>query len=251
MISSMSRPWEAFLTPQDRAHLASSRENHLGFGQRPALLLIDLYRWVFGDEPQPLLEQVKAWPGTCGLAGWQAVPHTQKLLAAAREAGIPVFYSTGMSDRGAPGWSKASRSGAHESADPDMSARRARAYEIIDELKPLESEVIIRKSSPSAFWGSPLAGHLTFHGVDTVIVCGESTSGCVRASVVDGCSSRFRMMVVEECVFDRHEMCHAVNLFDMDQKYADVIALSDALDYLAKLTSKAATTPEPMLAGAR
>src|SRR6185437_6069618 len=114
------RVWEKFLTEQDKATLVGKAERKIGFGQRPALLLIDLYRWVFGDEPQPLLEQVKSWPGTCGLAGWQAVPHIQRLLASAREAGIPVFYSTGMPDRAAPGWSKASRSGAHESADPDM-----------------------------------------------------------------------------------------------------------------------------------
>lgn len=247
----MSHPWEAFLTPQDRAHLAASRQNHLGFGERPALLLIDLYRWVFGDEPQPLLEQIKTWPGSCGLAGWNAIPHIQRLLTASRQAGIPIFYSTGMSDPAAPGWSKSSRSGGHESPDPEMRARRARANDIIDEVAPLDSEVVIRKSSPSAFWGSPLAGHLTFHGIDTVIVCGESTSGCVRASVVDGCSYRFRVMVVEECVFDRHEMCHAVNLFDMDQKYADVIALSNALEYLANLKPGTAAAPEPILAATR
>jgi nicotinamidase-related amidase len=248
----MSRPWEAFLTPQDRAHLAASRpDSRMGFGQRPALLLIDLYRWVFGDQPEPLLEQIKTWPGSCGLAGWNAIPHIQRLLAASREAGIPIFYSTGMNDPGAPGWAKSSRSGIAKSDDPAMRARRARMNDIIDEVAPRENEVIIRKSSPSAFWGSPLAGHLTFHGIDTVIVCGESTSGCVRSAVVDGCSHRFRMMVVEECVFDRHEMAHALNLFDMDQKYADVIPLADALDYLANLKAGDRTDRKPALVGAR
>ena len=89
-----------------------------------------------------------------------------------------------------------------------------------------------RKSSPSAFWGTPLAGHLNFLGVDTIIACGESTSGCVRASVVDGTTNRLRMVVAEECVFDRHEACHAINLFDMNQKYADVLPLDDIIKYL-------------------
>ena len=79
----------------------------------------------------------------------------------------------------------------------------------------------------------PLAAHLNYLGVDTVIVCGESTSGCVRASVVDGCTYRYRVTVVEECVFDRHETAHAMNLFDMNQKYADVLSLGDVLEYLA------------------
>jgi nicotinamidase-related amidase len=89
--------------------------------------------------------------------------------------------------------------------------------------------------------------------VDTLIVGGESTSGCVRASVVDGCTYRYRMMVVEECVFDRHQACHAVNLFDMDQKYADVIPVTAALDYLQRWQAENArgATPAPALAGAR
>ena len=92
----------------------------------------------------------------------------------------------------------------------------------------------MRKDSPSAFWGTPLMGHLNFHNVDTIITCGETTSGCVRASVVDGCTNRYRMIVVEEGVFDRHETTHAINLFDMDQKYADVVPLADVLEYLAE-----------------
>ena len=72
----------------------------------------------------------------------------------------------------------------------------------------------------------------------TLIVCGESTSGCVRASVVEAVSYRYRVQVVEECVFDRHEACHAMNLFDMHQKYADVIPLTEALKYLAAFGSE-------------
>ena len=86
---------------------------------------------------------------------------------------------------------------------------------------------------PSPPWGTPLAGHLNYLGVDTLITCGESTSGCVRASVVDGCTYRYRMIVVEEGVFDRHEAAHAINLFDMHQKYADVVPLAEVLEYLS------------------
>jgi nicotinamidase-related amidase len=110
--------------------------------------------------------------------------------------------------------------------------RFRRRFQIVNEVKPIPGETVLKKTSPSAFWGTPLIGHLNFLGVDTIITCGESTSGCVRASVVDGTTNRLRMIVAEECVFDRHEACHAINLFDMNQKYADVLPLDDILKYL-------------------
>ena len=116
--------------------------------------------------------------------------------------------------------------------------RRHRQYEIIDEVAPLPGEAVLRKTSPSAFWGTPLIGHLNYLGIDTIITCGESTSGCVRASVVDGCTNRYRMIVVEECVFDRHEATHAINLFDMNQKYSDVLPIGEVLEYLSTVGLK-------------
>ncbi len=124
--------------------------------------------------------------------------------------------------------------------DPEAQDRLRRRFDIIDEVEPLPGEAVLRKASPSAFWGTPLIGHLNALHVDTIITCGESTSGCVRASVVDGCTYRFRMTVVEECVFDRHEAAHAMNLFDMNQKYADVLPLQEVLDYLDRRRSRQA-----------
>ena len=98
---------------------------------------------------------------------------------------------------------------------------------------------MLRKTAPSAFWGTPLAAHLNLHQIDTLIVCGEATSGCVRASVVDAASYRYRVQVVEECVFDRHEATHALNLFDMHQKYADVISLDETLLRLSAMKGSA------------
>ncbi len=231
----MSEPvWERFLTEQDRAHLAMRAPRRVGFGANPALLLIDLYRWVFGDKPEPLLEAVKTWPGSCGLAGWQAIPHLQALLRAARQAHMPFVHMTGLDHSGVDGWCV--RGDAPPSADlsPEARDRQKRRWDIIEEVAPLPGEAVLRKSSPSAFWGTPLVGHLNYLGIDTLITGGESTSGCVRASGVDGCTYRYRMIVVEECVFDRHEAAHAINLFDMNQKYADVVPLAEVLDYLAK-----------------
>ena len=104
--------WEPFLTEQDRAHLALSRDRRVGFGRAPALVFIDLYRWVFGDQPRPLLEAIKTWPGSCGLAAWEAVPHLQRLLGVAREVGLPVVHITGLEDSGMLGWGEAAHGGA-------------------------------------------------------------------------------------------------------------------------------------------
>src|SRR5918996_1668201 len=99
------RVWDQYLTERDRAHLAMRPPRRRGFGEKPALLLIDLYRWVFGDKPEPILEAIKTWPGSCGLAGWNALPHIQKLIAKAREVGIPVIHVTGLDGVGVEPWS--------------------------------------------------------------------------------------------------------------------------------------------------
>ena len=97
------RVWDRFLTPADQAHLARSRDRRIGRGQRPALLLIDLYRAVFGDRREPLPEAIETWPSSCGPAAWDSLPNIQRLLAAARSAGIPVIHITMLANAGMPG----------------------------------------------------------------------------------------------------------------------------------------------------
>ena len=235
------RVWDKFLTQQDRDHVAMGENRQVGFGEKPALLLIDLYRWVFGDRPQPIREATKEWPASCGLAAWDAIPAIQTVLQAARNAGIPVIHATGRDDDGLAGWSMGRQIYGNQDRSPEALERRNRRYDIIDEVAPIDGEPVMRKDSPSAFWGTPLIGHPTAHNVDTIIAVGETTSGCVRASVLDGCTNRFRMIVVEEGVFDRHEAAHAINLFDMNQKYADVLPLADVLEYLGEVGAKRGT----------
>src|SRR4051812_20375091 len=163
-----------------------------------------------GDGPEELMEGIKKWPGYTGMKGWNAIPHVQKLLGAARETGIPVIHATG--NPGIPHWSDRRDAIRGRATDPEMIARNKRRFDIITEVEPIEGEIVVRKSAPSAFFGTILAAHLNYIGADTVIVGGESTSGCVRASVVDGCTYRNRMVVAEECVWDRHEAPHAINL---------------------------------------
>jgi nicotinamidase-related amidase len=234
------RVWDKFLAAEDAATLKERPHQVWGFGQRPALVLIDLYRWVFGDSrPASVLDAMVDWPGTCGPQAWDAIPHLQRVLSAARAAEIPIVHVTGLSpfDSGVAGWSTR---GGKETASPDpvMADRVRRRFDIIGEVAPLPGEAVLRKAAPSGFFGTLLMSHLHANDVDGIILVGESTSGCVRATCVEGRSYRFKMTVVEECVFDRHKTAHAMNLFDMHQKYADVLGIDDVVAHLEKVTSK-------------
>ena len=200
------------------------------------MLSVDNYRAAVGDERLPLLEAVELWPNASGLAGWEALDRIAVLFAHARAAGVPVIHITGMAPGGHPG----SRAGPRAAADaPRWSATTRRsatdtavATTSSSRQLPSPGEVVLTKTAPSAFFGTPLVAHLLSQGIDTLIVVGEAVSGCVRATVVDGCSYRLNMIVVEDCVYDRHEATRAMNLFDIDQKYGDVIGLDEALAHL-------------------
>jgi nicotinamidase-related amidase len=235
----VNRVWYRFLTESDRALLAIARPKvPYGFGERAAVLSVDNYRAAIGDRPESLLEAVKTWPSSTGLAGWKALEQTAILLNAARAAGLPVIHVTGLSEEesGIPGWSTRRGPRGVMSRDAAGEDRHRRRYDIVDQAAPLPGEIVLKKTAPSAFFGTPLAAHLMSQGIDTLIVCGEAVSGCVRATVVDGCSYRMRMIVVEDCVFDRHEATWAMNLFDIDQKYGDVISLQETLAWISTRT---------------
>ncbi len=220
--------WENYLSERDKKHDESWGKKELfGFGRKPALLLIDIYYSVLGLKREPIFESMKTWPSSTGLEGWAAVDKTAELLAVARANGIPVVHIKGLESGIAP-W--VHRKGRRAEMPEEL---RLKGNEIVDEVKPLAGEVVIEKTAPSGFQGTPLMFHLNALGVDTLICCGETTSGCVRATVVDGATSRFRMGVVAECVFDRTEASHFMNLYDMHQKYADVVTVDMAKEYLA------------------
>jgi nicotinamidase-related amidase len=219
------RVWDRFLSDRDKARNAIQPAGRKGGGKRPALLMVDVYRWAFGDERQPLLEGIRDWPGMCGEAGWDALPHMQRVLAKARELGIPVLHISGMGD--VTGWRDQRRVGTDAAGE-----KLARRYDLMPEVGPIEGEIVLRKVSPSAFHGTAAIDLLMGLGVDTVVVCGESTSGCVRATVVDAKSHRLKVLIPEPCVFDRDEASHAINLYDMDQKYADVMPVDEVLAYM-------------------
>jgi maleamate amidohydrolase len=190
-------------------------------GQRPALLAIDLYNLAFEGGAKPVSEVVKEFPSSCGSYAWNAIEPIQELFQLARSRELPVIYTTTETRRAAkPARVHATNRKIQKSLDP-------RAYEIYEAFKPEPADLIIYKERASGFFGTPLVAHLTMLGVDSLIVCGETTSGCVRASVVDAYSNGFHAVVAEECVFDRSLISHKVNLFDLHHKYADVMHLDE------------------------
>lgn len=197
-------------------------------GPNPAVLAIDLYKLVYQGGPKPVEEVTKQYPSSCGVFAYNAIPPTQKLFAAARAAGLPIIYTTQETRADSrPGRVMATKRN-HTPLDPAV-------YEIKEELAPQPGDLVITKQRASAFYGTPLAAHLTMLGVRSLIVVGDSTSGCVRASSVDGYSHGFHMTLVEECCFDRCELSHKVNLFDMHHKYCDVMHVDEVIEAVGKL----------------
>lgn len=228
------RIWDDVLTDEDRLVYEQAGYGAIGGGgKRPALLVIDVTYEFVGERPEPILESIKRFPNSCGEVGWTAMERIRELLDICRAQDVPIFYTKGMEDRsaitrGAWSWKKAPGA---EKTIQDSSMRN----KIPDIIAPLEGETVIQKTKPSAFFGTPLASYLTHLGVDTVVVTGTTTSGCIRATVLDSFSNNFKSLVVEDAVFDRVSLTHKINCFDMHAKYADVVSVEDAKSYLKEL----------------
>jgi nicotinamidase-related amidase len=232
------RIWDKFLTERDKQVFAAG-----GFGatmepgKRPALLIIDVNYAFCGERPEPILESIKTWHTSCGQDAWDALPHIKRLIDACRAKGLPVIYTTGL-DRRADGWDAGAWAYKNKRTDESLTRppqTNRDGNEIMDEIKPGPHDIVVRKEKPSAFFGTGLMGYLTKLGADSLIVTGTTTSGCVRGSVIDGFSYNYRLQVVEEGCFDRSQASHAINLADMNAKYADVVNIDKALAYIESL----------------
>ncbi len=225
--------WEDFLTVRDQQHLAVwGKKGKDELGKRPVVLVIDVYYGSVGHERKTLLESIKDWPMSCGLEGWEAIDSMVGLLANARTNGIPVVYVRSL--EGFPsGGSRVKERGKASNRVSRLSPELlALSNEIVAEVAPQPGDIVIGKTSASAFSGTPLLHYLQTINADTLIVCGETTSGCVRAAVLDGAANRYRVGIVQECCYDRTQASHWINLFDMHQKYGEVIGINATAVYL-------------------
>jgi nicotinamidase-related amidase len=221
--------WDDVIDPDEKQIYAEffNRTERV-IGPKPALLAIDLYEKAYAGGPKPVREVNREFPGSCGINAWTAIEPTKKLLAAARAAGLPVIYTTANPNPRVVATNRQRRS---ESAD---------GYRIRQDFAPQPGDLVIKKERASGFFGTPLTAHLQMLGVRSVIMCGESTSGCLRASTVDGFSNGFHMSVAEECCFDRSVLSHKVTLFDLHHKYADVMHVEEIVAQLGGMALKKA-----------
>jgi maleamate amidohydrolase len=194
-------------------------DGNLPFGQRSALLIVD-FVVAYLDPASPLYAGVE-----------DALASNERLLAAARKAGIPILFTNVVYTPGG--------------ADGGVFYRKVPALRLFDKgsplgafpasLQPREGELVISKQYASSFFGTHLAATLTAQGIDTLLITGLSTSGCVRATALDACQHGFLPFVVREACGDRHPGPHEANLFDLQAKYAEVISEAEALAHLQAL----------------
>lgn len=223
------KPWDDVISAEElRAYEAAGFGRPSGLGKRPALLIIDMQYRTVGTKREPFWDAIKEFPTSCGDVGWAAVDAIVPLVALFRERGWPVMYPHVAPKQAYDGGRLAEKV-------PAIMNISAKGYEFLEEIAPREGDVLLPKKHPSAFFATALCSHLIDKQVDTVVVVGCSTSGCVRGTVVDGFAYNFRVLVPQDAVFDRSRVSHAVNLFDMSEKYADVMTTDDIVTGLQSL----------------
>ena len=218
--------WQDALPPDEREILAlAGYGKGMPLGSRPALLIIDATLNFTGRSRAPIHSMMEEFPNACGDDAWDAISAMQRVLPVARECGVPVIYTRGplrKNDLTLGAWRLTNNRALPIGADDEGES-------IVTEIAPHSDDVVLEKLRPSGFFGTPLASILVQLDVDTVLVCGGTTSGCVRATVVDAFSSGLRVGVVADATFDRVQTSKNVSLFDISRKYGRVLEIDEAL----------------------
>jgi maleamate amidohydrolase len=203
-----------------------------GLGERPALLVIDPQMNYMGDRV-PILDQLKEFPTGCGEKSWQALENSLPVLSKFREAKLPVIFSRNVAK-----YLSFDNFATKSTRDRSNYVEGHPYTELVPEVNLQPNEFVVDKGYASVFQGTPLVNYLNRLKVDTLIVCGGVTSGCVRSTVVDAASLNYHVAVLYDCVFDRVELSHRVGLLDMWMKYADLINTQDALHYIEGMNAR-------------
>jgi maleamate amidohydrolase len=227
------KPWDGIIpNAEQEAYRAAGFGKRSGLGRRPALVIIDVQYRTVGTKPMPFAEAIKEFPTSCGEIGWAAARNIARLLMFFRERRWPVIYPY-VSPK------ESFDKGRLSDKVPALMTVSKRGYDFMAEIAPADGDILLPKKHPSAFFGTPLTSYLIDLDIDTLIVTGCTTSGCVRGTVVDGFAYNFRVIVPHDCVYDRSQVSHAVNLFDMSEKYADVMSCDELMSAM-KTTGQAA-----------
>ncbi len=217
--------WRDFIDAETQ-EIYSHYKRNVFVGDNVAVLMVDVYKASYEGGQQKVIDVIKEHPSSCGERAWAMVEPAKQLLSAARAAGIPVTYCTGDTR---------SQSSNGRATNRQVLDEHEESYEILDELAPQSDELVVYKQRASAFYGTPLMSHLTQMGIQSLIMGGGTTSGCLRAAVQDAKANGFHVTLVEECCYDRTAVNHMVNLFDMHHKYADVMHLDEVLEHIEGL----------------
>ena len=226
-------PWESVMGELDRQVIAAAgygKERPLG--KAPVLLVIDpQYNYV--GEDLPILDSIRKYPTSVGHAAYEALPNLQTLVHAFRAKQRPVLFTTVAPKESLLPFSISGR--VHADRKQETFVAGHKGTEIIEGLRPAPGEIVIDKAFASAFLGTPLATILTLQHADTVVVCGGTTSGCVRGTAVDAAGLGYSVVVVEDAVFDRIQLSHAANLLDLWMKYANVFPTQRVAEWVRSL----------------
>lgn len=226
--TNIGQPWDELLTDADRAVIANGGYGkQRGLGSSPVLMVIDCQRIYIGDDA-PVEQQQSRWPAGGGAAAWRAVENIAALVKAAEQAGTPVIYTRNVQKQSLlfDGFAKKT------TWDHKRAMEDSPDVQIVDALTPSDRSLVLDKSYASAFYGTPLVSWLVGLGVDSLIVTGVSTSGCVRATSVDAVSRGFNVAVVSDATADRISVSHQVALLDLWMKYTDLASTSAVKEML-------------------
>lgn len=226
----MERVWTSYLTEDDKLVIEKGGYGKSrGLGTSPMLVVIDAqYNYV--GEDKPVGEQLAEWPSGGGAPAWAAIRRIRPLVEEARSAGVPVLFTRNVQKNLA-----FDSFGTKSQRDQTKYVEGNRGTFIVDELTPQPGDLTLDKAYASIFYGTPVLSWLVKLRIDSLILVGGSTSGCVRASAVDAVTRNFNVAVVEDCVYDRISISHAAGLLDMWMKYCDVMSSSAISEYFKQL----------------
>jgi len=213
---STERVWDRYIEEPFRSRV-SEQHNPPQINEKSALIVIDLYNLVYEGGDLPVSELIDQFPAACGEHAYRTIDPTNRLITLFRDRGLPVFFST-------KDFGRSQRTG--NATHRPRNVPKPADYEICPAIDFQPTDVLIKKLRASVFFETELQSLLEANDTENIFVAGESTSGCVRASVVDAFSLGYPVCVVEDCVFDQNMVSHAVSLYDVQHKYGQVSGLS-------------------------
>jgi maleamate amidohydrolase len=215
----MKKWMEMIPESERRFYTKAGFEGSMSLGSNAALIVVDVTMGFCGSVGLSLDEAIREFPTACGPMSWEAMPNIARLIGLFRKEGLPIVYTNGDLDN-TPFSGKATKSKRNGSPAPGYN-------DFPLAIAPQNGDWVLPKTKASGFFQTPMTAFLTRKHIDTVVVCGVSTSGCVRATTVDAHSHGFTTFVADDCCFDRSYFAHCANLFDINAKYATVVSVDE------------------------